>query len=90
MGDSEIEAEEKVILSNIHPDILQAAHHGSQKDTNTFEFLTVIKPRISVISCGFNNRYNHPGDRTIDNLNAVHSIIKRTDYEGCISIRLNK
>ncbi len=90
MGDSEIEAEEKVILSNIHPDILQAAHHGSQKDTNTLEFLTVIKPRLSVISCGFNNRYNHPGDRTIDNLNEIHSIIKRTDYEGCISIRLNK
>lgn len=87
MGDSETEAEKKVRLQNIHPDILQSAHHGSQKDTNTIEFLTDISPGITVISCGFNNRYNHPGDRTIDNLDAVHSIIKRTDYEGCISIR---
>ena len=88
MGDAETEAERRVMELNIHPDILQSAHHGSGKDTNSLEFLEKTKPKVTVISCGFNNRYLHPADKTIENLNKVNSIIKRTDYEGCVSILL--
>lgn len=38
----------------------KAAHHGSNS-SNSSEFLETISPEITVISCGENNSYGHPG-----------------------------
>ena len=66
--------------------VLQSAHHGSCKNTNSENFIQIINPRIAVISCGFNNSYGHPHKETLDILEKENVIIKRTDYDGCISI----
>ena len=66
--------------------VLQSAHHGSCKNTNSENFIQSINPRIAVISCGFNNSYGHPHEETLDILEKENVIIKRTDYDGCISI----
>lgn len=66
--------------------VLQSAHHGSCKNTNSENFIQIINPRIAVISCGFNNSYGHPHNETLDILEKENVIIKRTDYYGCISI----
>ena len=66
--------------------VLQSAHHGSCKNTNSEFFIQSINPRIAVISCGFNNSYGHPHNETLDILEKENVIIKRTDYDGGISI----
>ncbi|MCR5848547.1 MAG: MBL fold metallo-hydrolase, partial [Lachnospiraceae bacterium] len=76
------------IISKNGIDILQVAHHGSSINTNDQEFLSVIKPKFAVISCGFNNSYGHPHTETLENLNLVGSRIFRTDQNGCVSILL--
>ena len=102
MGDSDSLAEEKVIsYLNTSNDIyskdksndlitkisvLQSAHHGSSKNTNSEEFIQSIDPRIAVISCGFNNSYGHPHEETLEIFEKENVVIKRTDYDGCISI----
>ena len=93
-GDSDTNAEELIIeYFNVNAstfvDILQIAHHGSANNTNTKEFLQKVNPKISVISCGFKNRYNHPHKETMDNLQSIKTRILRTDYDGCISIKLD-
>ncbi len=94
MGDADIHAEEKVIEffdeNNIDRiDILQAAHHGSCKNTNNMEFLRRVNPYMSVISCGFENRYGHPHEETIENLEDISTCIMRTDQSGAIRIKLD-
>ena len=69
-------------------DILQVAHHGSSINTNDQEFLSIIKPKFAVISCGFNNSYGHPHKETLGNLDLVGSRMFRTDQNGCVSILL--
>ena len=69
-------------------DIYQVSHHGSAQNTNDLSFLEIINPKISVISCGFNNTYNHPHKETLDNLSIIGSKVFRTDYDGCVSIIL--
>ena len=90
MGDSGTMAEERVLeyLNNSNPiqtDILQVAHHGSANNTNSEAFLGTIKPRVSVISCGFDNSYGHPHVETLEALGQTDSIVFRTDENGYVS-----
>ena len=45
-----------------------------------------INPRYSVISVGKNNRYGHPNDNVLDNLE--DSKIYRTDQDGSIMFKI--
>ena len=69
--------------------VFKAGHHGS-KYSNSEELLRHIQPQISIISCGFNNRYGHPHQETIERLQAVGSQIFRTDLQGCIQLRFDE
>jgi competence protein ComEC len=76
-------AEEKVLsFMSEQIDILQVAHHGSANNTNSEFFLRTLNPRISVISCGFDNIYGHPHRETLEILNAIHTKVFRTDQSG--------
>ena len=80
MGDADIRAEEKVLSFMRGPiDILQVAHHGSANNTNSEYFLCTLKPRISVISCGFDNQYGHPHKETLEALEKSGTYIYRID-----------
>ena len=82
MGDADIRAEEKVLSFMRGPiDILQVAHHGSANNTNSEYFLCTLKPRRSVISCGFDNQYGHPHKETLEALEKSGTYIYRTDKE---------
>jgi len=65
-------------------DILKVAHHGS-KYSSCDEFLTVVSPEISVISCGVNS-YGHPTSEAITNILETGSKLYRTDKDGNIAI----
>ena len=83
MGDADTRAEEKVLSFMGGPiDILQVAHHGSANNTNSEYFLCTLKPRISVISCGFDNQYGHPHKETLEALEKTMTKIYRTDKNG--------
>ena len=88
MGDASIEREkdilEKYNISDI--DVLKVGHHGS-KTSSGKEFIESIKPKYSIISVGKNNRYGHPNNEVLNNLN--NSKIYRTDKCGNILFKIN-
>ena len=87
MGDAGVEVEEDLIekynLQDI--EVLKVGHHGS-KTSSSKEFIDEVNPKYSVISVGKNNRYGHPNDVILDNLEG--SRIYRTDQDGSIMFEI--
>lgn len=63
--------------------VLKVAHHGS-KTSSCLEFIEAVKPKISLIGVGKNNKFGHPSDITLKNLEETK--VYRTDKMGEISI----
>ena len=94
-GDATETVEDKVIksLSNLEKerfkniDVFQAGHHGAAT-SNSEDFLELIKPTYVVVSCGLNNKYDHPSQAFLERLaNLPHSVndyLLRTDIIGNI------
>ncbi|MBQ8468277.1 MAG: MBL fold metallo-hydrolase [Clostridia bacterium] len=76
---------EKTELSNVT--VYQAGHHGA-KNSSTAEFLEIINPTWTVVSCGLNNSYNHPNPEFLARIDALdHTVsdyLLRTDLNGNI------
>ena len=87
MGDAGVEVEEDLIgkynLKNI--DVLKVGHHAS-KTSSSKTFIDAINPKYSIISVGKNNRYGHPNDSVLDNLE--DSKIYRTDQDGSVMFKI--
>lgn len=67
-------------------DVLKVAHHGSKYSTSD-EFLTIIKPDFSLISCGKYNPYGHPHKEVIKRLKECKSNIMITSKHGAIMLK---
>ena len=67
-------------------DVLKVAHHGSKNSTFD-EFLQIINPEVSIVSCGLDNSYGHPHEELLDRLNQIGSDIKITYESGAIMIK---
>lgn len=82
-GDIEEAGEEKLtaLYPNLRVDILKVAHHGSQTSTSE-SFIQKIKPKTALISCGLNNRYNHPNEDVLKRLASLNAAVYRTDLQG--------
>lgn len=84
----DFEAEEDLdVPQNI--DVLKVGHHGS-KDANDFDFLSIVNPRIAVISVGKGNRYGLPSKEVISNLENIGATVLRTDRLGDIRLKTDK
>ena len=87
MGDAGIEVEEDLIkkynLQDI--DVLKVGHHGSKTSSSKI-FIDEVNPKYSIISVGKNNRYGHPNESVLDNLE--DSKIYRTDRDGSIMYKI--
>ena len=83
MADASSLVEEKIDLSNIN--ILKVGHHGS-KTSSSKEFIDKVKPKLSLISVGLKNKYNHPDKITLENLK--DSNILMTSLKGMIKVNL--
>ena len=87
-GDSTAEAEEQYIGKlKKNYDVLKVAHHGSRFSSNE-NFLKKVNPRITVISCGINNRYGHPHRELMERLKTIGCAVYRTDTGGGITINV--
>ena len=87
MGDAGVKVEEDLIekynLQDI--DILKVGHHGSRTSSSK-NFIDEIDPKYSIISVGKNNRYGHPNDNVLENLD--DSKIYRTDQDGSVMFKI--
>ena len=75
------EAELAALYPNLRVDILKVAHHGSQTSTSE-KFVQQINPKTALISCGLNNRYNHPDGDVMERLASLNTTVYRTDLQG--------
>lgn len=69
--------------TDVEADILKTAHHGSNGSSRT-EFISAVSPQYSVISCGEDNSYGHPGRDTLERLSGTK--VLRTDLNGTVTI----
>jgi competence protein ComEC len=67
-------------------DVLKVGHHGSPTGSSK-TFLDLVTPKISLISAGVKNKFNHPAESVISSLNAMRSKILRTDYDGAVLLQ---
>ena len=78
-----------ITLENL--DVLKVAHHGGEGSTST-DFLTLLNPKYAVISVSGGNFFAHPSDTILERLELYNKDIGiyRTDYDGTISVLVNK
>ena len=66
-------------------EVLKVAHHGSNFST-TEEFLQIVRPLVSVISCSSTNTYGHPHPQLMERLEETETKIYKTLESGAITI----
>lgn len=71
---------------NLEVDVLKAGQHGS-KTSSSPAFLEKLKPQITLISVGKNNRAKLPHQETLTRLEVIKSKIYRTDKQGAIRFK---
>ncbi|MFS9281314.1 DNA internalization-related competence protein ComEC/Rec2 [Streptococcus oralis] len=83
------EKREKDLLKHypdLEVDVLKASQHGA-KTTSNPTFLEKLKPEITLISVGKNNRTKLPHQETLTRLEGIQSKIYRTDHQGAIRFK---
>ena len=68
--------------------LLKVGHHGSMTSTGP-EFLARVAPQWAVISCGLHNRYGHPREEVLAELQAAHVRTFSTDINGASCFELD-
>lgn len=89
VGDCEHPAE-YFLASNframLDSDVLKVGHHGS-KTGSSLAFLNLVTPKISLVSAGIKNKFNHPAKSVINSLLKLNSKIYRTDEMGAVLLQ---
>ena len=67
-------------------DVFKAGQHGAKTSSNPV-FLEKLKPEITLISVGKNNRAKLPHQETLIRLESIKSKIYRTDQQGAIRFK---
>ena len=55
-------------------DVLKVGHHGSPNGSSN-AFLNLVSPKISLISAGIKNKFNHPAESVLNSLRKIDSKI---------------
>ena len=86
-GDAELEEEESILNANLNIDcdVIKIGHHGGSSSSNE-KYLKAVTPEIAVISCGKNNEYGHPHDKTLNRIKVYTDKIYRTDLLSYIVV----
>ena len=83
------EKREKDLLKHypdLEVDVLKASQHGAKTSSNP-TFLEKIKPEITLISVGKNNRAKLPHQESLTRMESIKSKIYRTDQQGAIRFK---
>jgi competence protein ComEC len=88
-GDAEKPVENAMLAeSGLESTVLKVGHHGSLTSTRP-AFLARVAPQWAVISCGLRNRYKHPREEVLDELENAHVRTFATDINGAVCLRLD-
>jgi competence protein ComEC len=88
-GDAEAPIEDAMLGEpGIQSALLKVGHHGSVTSTGP-AFLARVAPQWAVISCGLRNRYGHPRQEVLDELQSARVHTFRTDIDGITCFRLD-
>jgi competence protein ComEC len=85
-GDAPKEVEEYLAIidgAELNANVLKAGHHGSRTSTSK-AFVSAVSPEYAVISAGCDNRYGHPHQEVLNNLESVGTKVFSTCEEGAI------
>jgi competence protein ComEC len=81
-GDAEAPIERAMLAEpGLRSTLLKVGHHGSITSTRP-EFFARVQPQWAVISCGLRNRYGHPREEVLEELQQAHVRTFRTDIQG--------
>jgi competence protein ComEC len=81
-GDAEAPIEQAMLSEpDLSSTLLKVGHHGSVTSTRP-EFLARVQPQWAVISCGLRNRYGHPREEVLEELQEARVRTFRTDING--------
>ena len=85
-GDCEQEEEKEFISRNcdLSSKVLKVAHHGSYTSSSA-QFLDRVAPRYAVISCGKDNKYGHPHEKTVTRLKKYVNDLYITMNDGTVT-----
>ena len=72
--------------SDLEVDVLKAGQHGS-KNSSSSAFLEQLKPEMTLISVGKNNRTKLPHQETLTRLETINSKVYRTDQQGAVRFK---
>lgn len=88
-GDLTGEQEKKLLGRVGDCDFLKAAHHGSASSTGE-DFLSEVRPELTLISSGADNPYGHPSPEFLQRVREAGSHTLGTQELGAVRIRLQK
>lgn len=90
MGDAGIAIEDEILSAfpNIKADVLKLGHHGSSTSSSEY-FVKRIAPKFAVISCGIDNKYNHPSQIVLNVIKKHNIGYFRTDKQGSIVLKVH-
>ena len=71
---------------DLEVDVLKSSQHGSKKSSSSV-FLEQLKPEMTLISVGKNNRTKLPHKETLIRLEGINSKVYRTDQQGAIRFK---
>jgi competence protein ComEC len=86
-GDIEKETEYELARGpHLEPvDVLLVPHHGS-RTSSSIPFLQRLKPRIAILSVGFDNPFHLPAGKISQRYDALGIQTYRTDRDGAITV----
>jgi competence protein ComEC len=88
-GDAEAPIEQSMLIeSGLQSTLLKVGHHGSVTSTRP-DFLARVTPQWAVISCGLHNRYHHPRQEVLAELQAGKVRTYATDINGATCFQLD-
>lgn len=84
-GDLDQAGEQKLLKDdpNLQCDVLKLGHHGS-RTSSAADFIHQLKPEYGIVSCGKNNRFNHPHKEVVQLLAREKVQMLRTDETGMV------
>ena len=88
-GDIDVSVEEELVhiyKEKLKSYVLKVGHHGS-KTSSSDMFINMVKPYVSVLSVGENNRYGLPNDFVLDRLCKI-SKVYNTSKNGNIYFKI--
>jgi competence protein ComEC len=90
-GDIEGRGEEAVMARehDLHATVIKVPHHGSGT-SSTAEFVAAVRPRVAVISLGYQNRYGFPEAAVVERYREAGAMVLRTDQCGAVTIEADR